>query len=36
MKEDQKTITDDNFDKLWTRLDKDGSGDVSLAELANY
>ena len=36
MWKEKKSITDDNFDQLWQRLDKNSSGDVDLAELANF
>jgi len=35
-KKEGKTITDANYDQLWARLDKDGSGDVSVPELASF
>jgi len=36
MKKEGKTISDANYDQLWARLDKDGSNDVSVAELAGF
>ncbi|KAL1507535.1 hypothetical protein AB1Y20_007159 [Prymnesium parvum] len=31
-----KTVSDAEYDKLWVQVDKDKSGDVSIAELASY
>lgn len=36
MKNEGKVVSDKEYEELWTNVDQDRSGDVSISELAHY